>query len=42
MLYFAGWKVLVICAACALGVLLSLPNLFTPQQLAFLPKYIPH
>jgi protein-export membrane protein SecD len=42
MLYFANWKVLLICAACALGVLLSIPNLFTPAQLAFLPRWIPH
>ncbi len=42
MLYFAGWKILVICAVCALGVLFSLPNLFTPAQLGFLPKQIPH
>src|SRR5712691_2757588 len=42
MLYFANWKILVICGVCALGVLLSLPNLFTPAQLAFLPKEIPH
>src|ERR1044071_5156731 len=42
MLYFANWKVLLICAACALGVILSLPNLFTPQQLAFLPSWVPH
>src|SRR6476660_1523204 len=42
MLYFAQWKVLLICAVCALGVLLSLPNLFTPAQLASLPHWIPH
>src|SRR5260370_19451691 len=42
MLYFANWKVLLICGICALGVLLSLPNLFTPAQLARLPSYIPH
>src|ERR1051325_2644809 len=42
MLYFANWKVLLICAVCALGVLLSLPNLFTPAQLAALPRWIPH
>jgi preprotein translocase subunit SecD len=42
MLYFANWKILLICGVCALGVILSLPNLFTPQQLAFLPKQIPH
>ncbi len=42
MLYFANWKVLLICGICALGVLLSLPNLFTPAQLARLPNIIPH
>jgi protein-export membrane protein SecD len=42
MLYFANWKVLVICAVCALGVLLSLPNLFTPAQLDKLPHFVPH
>jgi preprotein translocase subunit SecD len=42
MLYFANWKILLICAACALGVLFSLPNLFTPAQLAWLPSQIPH
>ena len=42
MLYFANWKVALICAVCALGVLLSIPNLFTPAQLAFLPHWIPH
>src|SRR5687767_569455 len=42
MLYFANWKVTLICAVCALGVLLTLPNLFTPQQLAWLPSWIPH
>src|SRR5437660_8073841 len=42
MLYFANWKVLLICGICALGVLLSLPNLFTPAELARLPSFIPH
>src|SRR5712691_9363503 len=42
MLYFANWKVLLICAVCALGVIASLPNLFTPAQLAHLPSFIPH
>src|SRR6267378_1127238 len=42
MLYFANWKVLLICAVCALGVIASLPNLFTPAQLAQLPSFIPH
>jgi preprotein translocase subunit SecD len=42
MLYFANWKILLICAACALGVILSIPNLFTAAQLAHLPRFIPH
>ncbi len=42
MLYFANWKILLICGVCALGVLFSLPNLFTPAQLACLPNAIPH
>src|SRR5579863_6666205 len=42
MLYFAQWKVLVICGVCLLGVLLSLPNLFTPAQLGWLPASFPH
>jgi preprotein translocase subunit SecD len=42
MLYFANWKVLLICAVCALGVILSVPNLFSARQLGYLPSYIPH
>src|SRR5215469_10515898 len=42
MLYFANWKILLILGVCALGVLFSLPNLFTATQLAWLPSWIPH
>lgn len=42
MLYFPTWLKSLIWAACALGVLFSLPNLFTPAQLAWLPGQIPH
>mgnify|MGYP001175621638 CR=1 FL=1 len=42
MLYFAQWKIVLIVAACALGVLLSLPNLFGQAQLARLPGFVPH
>ena len=42
MLYFESWKVALICAVCALGVLLSLPNLFSPSWLAGLPSFVPH
>ncbi len=39
MLYFANWKVLLICGVCLLGVLLSALNLLTPAQLAHLPPF---
>jgi protein-export membrane protein SecD len=42
MLYFASWKILLICAVCALGVILSIPNLFSAAQLAHVPRFIPH
>src|ERR1700726_2329563 len=42
MLYFANWKILLICGVCALGVLFSLPNLLSPAQLSWLPSSIPH
>jgi preprotein translocase subunit SecD len=42
MLYFANWKILLICGVCALGVLFSLPNLFSPAQLSWIPASIPH
>src|SRR5580692_11739565 len=42
MLYFANWKILLICGVCALGVLFSLPNLFSPGQLSWIPASVPH
>jgi len=42
MLYFANWKILLICAVCVLGVALSIPNLFGAAQLANLPRFLPH
>src|SRR5437899_8795406 len=42
MLYFENWKIALICVVCALGVLLSLPNLFSPSFLAQMPKWLPH
>src|SRR6202040_4335882 len=42
MLYFENWKIALICAVCALGVLLSLPNLFSPSFLAHVPNWLPH
>src|SRR5207253_2494517 len=42
MLYFASWKIALLSAICALGALLSLPNLFSPSWLAGLPNFVPH
>jgi len=42
MLYFANWKILLICGVCLLGVLLSIPNLLPQNDLARLPQIIPH
>src|SRR5881227_3203787 len=42
MLYFANWKILLICGVCLLGVIFSLPNLFTPTQLSRVPEFVPH
>src|SRR4051812_14008751 len=41
MLYFANWKVILICAVCAAGLFLTIPNLFTERQLAGLPSWVP-
>jgi preprotein translocase subunit SecD len=41
MLQFQPWKVAAIVAVCLLGVLLSLPNLFSPATLDKLPSWIP-
>jgi preprotein translocase subunit SecD len=42
MLRFPPWKVTVILGICALGVLLTLPNLFSRQELDRLPDWLPH
>jgi preprotein translocase subunit SecD len=42
MLYFANWKVLLIVAVCALGVLFSVPNLFSASMVDTLPEFVPH
>src|SRR6202167_5236872 len=41
MLYFQTWKVILILAACALGVIFSAPNLFSADMLASWPDFIP-
>jgi preprotein translocase subunit SecD len=42
MLRFPLWKVVVILGVCALGVVLSLPNLFSREQMQKLPDWLPH
>ncbi len=42
MLYFQPWKVLAILIICALGAILSAPNLFSASTLEALPSWIPH
>jgi len=42
MLYFQTWKVVLILAVCAIGVLFSIPNLVPASQLAQWPRWIPH
>jgi protein-export membrane protein SecD len=41
MLYFPRWLVSLILGICALGVLLSLPNVFSAQTLDALPRWVP-
>jgi preprotein translocase subunit SecD len=40
MLYFERWKVILIAAISAAGILFTLPNLFHPSQLAGLPSWL--
>src|SRR5579885_1157131 len=41
MLYFQTWKVALILAVCALGVILSIPNLFAPATVEAWPGWLP-
>ncbi len=42
MLRFPAWKVAVILGICVIGGLLSVPNLFSRDQLQRLPDWLPH
>ena len=42
MLHFARWKVLAILATCLAGLLFTLPNLYTKEQLKSWPKFLQH
>src|SRR5215467_6277701 len=41
MLYFAGWKIALICAVCLLGLVLAAENLVSPAVLDRLPDFVP-
>ena len=41
MIHFERWKVLLIFIVCALGIVLAVPNLFTKEDLAKLPDWVP-
>jgi preprotein translocase subunit SecD len=40
MIYIARWKAYLIIAICLLGVIFSLPNLLTDQQLSYMPSWL--
>jgi preprotein translocase subunit SecD len=42
MLRFPPWKVALILGICAVGLVLSLPNLFSREQMQQLPDWLPH
>ncbi|MGA2088482.1 MAG: protein translocase subunit SecD [Stellaceae bacterium] len=41
MLYFQTWKVILILAVCALGVIFSVPNLFSASTVGSWPSFVP-
>ena len=41
MLYFPKWKVLLILAVCALGVIFTVPNFFSEASVAHWPNWLP-
>ena len=41
MIHFSRWKIIIIFAVCALGLVLASPNLFSKQQLAGFPDWLP-
>ena len=41
MLYFQTWKVALILAVCALGVIFTLPNAFSTKTVASWPGFLP-
>ena len=42
MLYFAKWKIALVLAVCALGVIFAAPNLLLDREPEEMPFYVPH
>ncbi len=42
MLHFPRWKIVAIIATCLAGLLFSLPNFFSKEQVARWPRWVPH
>ena len=42
MLYFPRWKIILILGLCFIGFLTAMPNLFTREELARFPAWLPH
>src|ERR687888_1318732 len=41
MLHFPRWQVILVVAICALGVIFSIPNLFSPKSVEAWPGWLP-
>jgi preprotein translocase subunit SecD len=41
MLHFSGWKTALILLVCLLGIVTTIPNFFTKEQLAAMPDWLP-
>jgi preprotein translocase subunit SecD len=42
MLYFQGWKLVLILGVCLLGFVFALPNAFAPATLVHWPSFLRH
>ncbi|MEQ8193502.1 MAG: protein translocase subunit SecD [Rhodospirillales bacterium] len=42
MIYFAKWKVILVCVVCAFGVLFTVPNFLDTKDADSMPKWLPH
>ncbi len=42
MVYFSRWKIAMVLAVCAVGLLFAIPNLITSKHAGNLPSWLPH